>query len=553
MKKHINVKEILSQDKTPEEIILELHQKLPRYYVRAIKEYVPIWNLIKDLPGSNDLEKIYYFLNPTSKLICEISNKNKKFKNFEYGFTYCDITSKCECRKNSVSQKVSDNMQAYSKDKKDEIQEKRENTNNDRYGVINTGQTQMAISAHTAFYADEENIKLVSAKVAATKFDRHGNEKYNNSEKAQQTVFDLYKINNFGKLSKYQSNPNLELLKNKDSLNKLINEYSLEDISRDVGCHISTVCRYLRGHNLTDSSKSYGEKALYIFLTKDLNIPESEIILNSRSILNNKQELDLYLPNYNLAIEFNGIFWHSSECKDKDYHFIKYKNCHELNINLFSIWSNLWYTKPEIIKSMISYKLNKINKTLYARNCDIREIIKAPRDFLNTNHIQGFAKSEIKLGLYHEGELMSLMTFGSPRPSISSKNEQSVHSFEIVRFCNKLNLNVIGAASKLLSYFIERYNPRRIFSFSDNAYGSGKLYEELKFIEEQSTQSPGYFYIEPKGKNIQHRSRYQKHKLKEMNYLNIEDGENKTEEQIMLEAGFFRIYDCGMKKWIRDF
>ena len=88
--------------------------------------------------------------------------------------------------------------------------------------------------------------------------------------------------------------------------------------------------------------------------------------------------------------------------------------------------------------------------------------------FLNNNHIQGNDKSQIYLGLYYNEELISVMTFGSPRIAMGNKNKNyNKNSYELIRFCNKLNTNVVGGASKLLKYFIKNYKPEHIFSFAD--------------------------------------------------------------------------------------
>jgi hypothetical protein len=111
----------------------------------------------------------------------------------------------------------------------------------------------------------------------------------------------------------------------------------------------------------------------------------------------------------------------------------------------------LFVRNISIIKSIIISKINKIENKIYARNCEIKEIdTKDCRDFLNKNHIQGYTTSSIKIGLYYKDDLISVMTLGNRR--INSKN-----SFELIRFCNKINFNVIGSASKIFKYFLKKY------------------------------------------------------------------------------------------------
>ena len=114
--------------------------------------------------------------------------------------------------------------------------------------------------------------------------------------------------------------------------------------------------------------------------------------------------------------------------------------------------------------------------------------------------------------------------------------------FEMLRFCNKLNTNVIGGASKLFKYFLKTYNPSQITTYADRSYSNGNLYKQLGFGFIHKTQ-PNYYYIID---NIRyHRFNFRKDKL-------IREGfdSNKTEHEIMLERKIYRIYDSGNLKFI---
>jgi len=154
--------------------------------------------------------------------------------------------------------------------------------------------------------------------------------------------------------------------------------------------------------------------------------------------------------------------------------------------------------------------------------------------FLNDNHIQGTVGSKVNLGLYYDNVLVSIMTFGK-RP-ILNKSE-----YEMLRFCNKLNTNVVGGASRLLKYFIKNFQPNEIISYADRRWSMGNMYEKLGFEFIENTE-PNWFIIN--GKNREHRVKYQKHKLIEMGF-----DENKTAHQICLNNRLYRIYDCGTKKY----
>lgn len=104
--------------------------------------------------------------------------------------------------------------------------------------------------------------------------------------------------------------------------------------------------------------KSIKEKELLNFIEKNYN---GKIILNDRKILNGK-ELDIYLPNLNLAFEFNGLYWHSNIYKNDNYHYNKIKDCLKNNIMLINIWEDEWIYNNEYIKKNILNILNNNDK-----------------------------------------------------------------------------------------------------------------------------------------------------------------------------------------------
>jgi len=267
-----------------------------------------------------------------------------------------------------------------------------------------------------------------------------------------------------------------------------------------------------------------------------------KIISGDREILNGK-ELDIYIPDYNFAIEYNGLYWHSEERKDKNYHLRKTNDCESKNIQLFHIFENEWINpiKKDIWKSMIANKLNKSDKKYFARKLKIKEVSsKDAAQFLEENHLQGKTRSPINIGLYSNDELISLITFSKPR---YNKNYQ----YELNRFVSKKYSNCIGCASRLFKYFIKKYNPESIISYANRriAFKNNNLYKTLGFNFINISEA-NYYYWDPNNpEKLYHRSAFQKHKLKDKKETKEFYDENKTEAQIMKEAGFLRIYDSG--------
>ena len=287
--------------------------------------------------------------------------------------------------------------------------------------------------------------------------------------------------------------------------------------------------------------KSNMEKDLYNFIKENYT---ENILLNKKDIIK-PLEIDIYLPDLKLAFEFNGLFWHNEINKSNDYHLEKTEFCEQQGIHLIHIYEDDWIYKQEIVKSRILNLLGKTPNKIYARKCIIKEITdnKLVYEFLNTNHQQGFIISKIKIGLFYENELVSLMIFGNQRISMETKSKEN--TYEILRFCSKLNTSVIGGSEKLFKYFIENYNPKEVISYADRSWSQGELYKKLKFNFVGKTPSNYYYIVDGIKK---YKFGFRKDKL-------IRDGfdPTKTEHEIMLERNIFRIYDSGSLKFIWKF
>jgi len=264
---------------------------------------------------------------------------------------------------------------------------------------------------------------------------------------------------------------------------------------------------------------------------------------SNRTILNG-QELDIFIPSHNLAIEFDGLYFHSEKFRDKNYHLNKTIECENKNIKLIHIFEDEWIFKKDIVKSRLKNILGLTTSKIYGRQTIIKEIDnKLAKQFLNNNHLQGYTNSLIKLGLFYNNELVSVMLFNKPRKGIGG----SFDGYELSRFANKMNYNVIGGASKLLKYFINIYKPKEIRSYADRRWSDGSLYETLGF-ELTHINRPNYWYIINK-QIREHRFNFRKEKLQKQGFDTI----NKTEHEIMLKRGIYRIYDCGTLSYKKFF
>ncbi|MFW6377457.1 MAG: hypothetical protein ACOCZ5_02310 [bacterium] len=395
-----------------------------------------------------------------------------------------------------------------------------------------------------------------------TNKERYGNENYVNVEKMKETNLKKYGVEctiHSNKVKK--SITTLRIKQRYYKIKKWINETKQnieiidvvsprESVLKCNDCNnIFTIknetlyLRYLKNMDFCVICNPYGsysglEKQLLDFIKENT---DKEIIENDRTILEGK-ELDIYIPELKLAFEFNGLHWHSECYNSSDYHIDKTNKCEEKGIHLIHIYEDDWNFKENIVKSRILNLLGKSDK-VYARKCLIKEVpFKEAKEFLEENHLQGSCVSKIRLGLYHNNELVSLMTFGKLRKNLGYESKEG--SYELLRFCNKINNNVIGGANKLFKYFINTIKPNEVISYADRSWtmnNGNSLYEKLnfKFI---NTTKPNYFYINKDRR--ENRFNYRKQVL-------IKEGfdKNKTEHEIMLEREIYRIYDSGQLKY----
>ena len=185
-------------------------------------------------------------------------------------------------------------------------------------------------------------------------------------------------------------------------------------------------------------------------------------------------ELDFYLKEYNLAFEINDIGGHNSTRKDQYYHYNKTLQCKEKDIRLIHLWEwelideDLWCRTSNWILNLLNF--NKIQ--IDVKNCIIKEInIEEEKEFLNKYNLYNYIESDIALGLYHNNELLQVMTF----------KRQIDNNYELLRFSTKYNHEINSGTKELLDYFIKKYNPELIITTINLDKFIGKTFEELRF------------------------------------------------------------------------
>lgn len=442
----------------------------------------------------------------------------------------------------------------------DSVKERIKETSLSKYGVTNAGGSEQSIKkikdTKLKNYGSENFVNIEKRK--QTNFEKYGVEcVFSNKdvqEKVKDTIFknhnvhsmlekeeirqlgnnkikEKYGVENFS--YNHLSDKQISTITNKNEFYDFIMKFSDKErtpknIADKLGISrtgIYGIIHKFNFENLFTFCNSYYEQEIETFI-KSLDV---DVICHDRLHIK-PQEIDIFIPQFNFGIEFNGNYWHSTNNKDICYHQNKSLDAQNKGLFIYHIFEYEWddERKRTIIKSQLRNLCHKNENKVYARNCEIREIndIRLVRQFLDNNHLQGFRNSNIKIGLFYNNELVSLLTFGKPYLNKSNK-----YDWELYRFCNKLNTSVIGAFDKLLKYFIQTYQPKSILTYSDFAKGTGNVYKKLHF-EQLELTTPNYIWTN--GNNVL--SRYQT--------------QMKDEYKIMTSKDFIKIYDCGNYKWL---
>lgn len=241
---------------------------------------------------------------------------------------------------------------------------------------------------------------------------------------------------------------------------------------------------------------------------------------------------DFYIPDKNVAIDFNDNYYHSSTFTDANFHSKKSEYCRDNEIRLIHIFEYEWLEKEDILKSLISSALGIYEKRIFARKCEVRTTKSSDiRAFLEENHMQGYVGSSDVVGLYYNDELVQVLTFG--------KNRFKKNEVELLRMCTKKNTQVIGGFSKLLKH----QSHDKFVSYVDLSKYNAQGYLENGF-NLLSQSGANYKYC--KDNITLNRISAQKHKLASL--LGDEFDVNKTERENMIGAGWLQVYDCGNLK-----
>lgn len=380
--------------------------------------------------------------------------------------------------------------------------------------------------------------------------------KYNNKECCKYLNInksDFQKYKDLYKCNKNDAFENILLMIDKDKLEEYNKNHNIEDTAKYFNISGRLIKRLLQYYNLPYTTlDKYG--VTYNCMRKEARLSHGanskpnldfEHLLKENNI-NYEREFSLERYSYdfkinNFLVEINPTFTHSVDYNpftlnhkgvDKNYHVLKVNLIIKNKYHPMFIWE--WDDPEKIINCFFLPR-----ETIYARKCEIKEVNREEaKNFINSYHVQNYIKDIIRLGLYYNKELISIMTFGKPR---YNKNYQ----WELLRYCS--SKKVIGGAEKLFKYFIKNYNPESIISYCDRSKFSGDTYIKLGFNNLKTNNPFVHWYNPNTHQHITDNLLRQRgfDQLFGTNY-----GKGTSNEQLMLDNGFLRVYDCGQDTYV---
>lgn len=385
-----------------------------------------------------------------------------------------------------------------------EFVDKREETNLDRYGV------------RCSFQSED-----VKDKIKETNLDRYGFEHPAQSkmvkDKTKQTNMKRYGVDNPSKSD--------EVKKKISDGNKILFEEIVDRCAKKEYVPMFSEGEYLNSRQILPfkclkHDLEFTSQVFYISQSEDNQCPKCRVVgtskgelevgdfvssiidgvvRNDRSIIP-PLELDIYVPSRKVAIEYNGLYWHSELFKERKYHLDKFKACKDAGIRLIQIFEDEWRDRRTVCENIISSKLGVLPVKLNARQCDMVFVEKNDKvnkarikDFVDRNHLQGNTRFDTGFLLQtKEGNIVFVITFRKP---FTKKRKGCL---EIARVCSEHNTVIRGGFTRLMKHALVKIKEagyKTLITYSDCRYSHGEAYENNGF-EFLNHSGPDYFYTD---------------------------------------------------------
>ena len=290
---------------------------------------------------------------------------------------------------------------------------------------------------------------------------------------------------------------------------------------------------YIDKHNIkyTPKNISTEEQKVKDILDK-YNI---EYTQSDNKIIGDKRHVDFYIESANLAIEVNGLYWHSEKRRpDKDYHQSKYDILNEKGIKLIQFWDYEINNKLDAVEDVIKRELRIID--VYNNQLD-RSIIssKEALEFINTNSLHN-----IKINNIHKAYALK-----SGYDILSLATVFKVNSSQLIinSISNKIGFNVDNDFDTLVSFIISDNPDYEIIThtncFRDPIYSLTNF--DLAYVSDIKYWYTDNFVDVINGNNIEKSDIKNKLPLYE---------ESLSVHQNMNNNGYYRVYGCKTKTWV---
>ena len=530
--------------------------------INVLKKHELIDEVKNKLPISNDIhEQFYwwYFDLVTYPNQCEVCNANlTKFKNFSIGYSlYKTCSRKCAAnhsdRINKIKQTNLENYGVTSPMHREEVKQKIKKTNLEKHGVscilqLQTTKDKLKEKFGVSNISQSNYWKESVKKTWINK----GGHVFTDGSKLNEAAKDTLKKElvidgdfSYHQLAAWKRDgETFELHGRMNGFNVSFHDYVKDEV---VMTH---ECGYEQINSIKDARLFRCLKCQPLKFSKfECEVFEFINSINVTVIRNDRRqiaplELDLFLPEFNLAIECNGDYWHSFDRpetkEERNKHLVKLELCLNKNIDLIQITEYEWKNKRKYIESIILSRLGK-TKRIYARHLECREIATTTAiEFFKENHIQGKATSKITFGLFENEVLVAAASIGKTRFSKSD-------NWELIRFATMLNYTVVGGFSKLVKRIKIELRKRNVATLE--SYLDRRLFNGHSLIRNgwdlKSTSSPGYCWL--LGEHRLSRNKTQKHRLEKLLGRNFDA--NLSEAENMRNVGARRLWDCGQYKF----
>ena len=525
-----------------------------RYRESYIKAHIPdLYAEIEALPSDLPFkERLYLVLHHMTKApVCVHCGKPVTFNGMTHGYhefcsQACSASSELTKNRRKETNRVRYGMDYYTnRPKSDQTklerygdphftnQEKKEKTNLERYGYKTNlcderskekGRRTKLERYGDPHFTNQEKIKRTNIerygysclfedpefreRAKEIRKAKYGDPNYNNREKRAQT-----------NLERYGTTCNLSTAEQKQaSIRKMMESYGVP-----YYC-MTSECRVKAGSSKTNEDFAKTLDSLNISYEREFHI--------------NTLSYDFKVGN--ILIEINPSATHNSlwgihgKPKCSTYHRDKTRLATSNGYRCINVWD--WDDRSKILELLIQ------KTKIYARQCLIRELsLKETNDFLNKYHLQGTCKGQtIRFGLFYNGELVEVITFGKPRYNTNCE-------WELLRLCVDPRYSILGGSKRLFTHFIREYSPKSIISYCDMSKFSGDVYINLGFKLLRDGQPAKHWYHLRKHKHITDNLLRQRgfDQLFGTNY-----GKGVSNEQLMIDNKYIFLYDCGQNSYI---